>query len=178
MPGVAGRAGGPARDVELSYLDLQRRDDDRQGHTLRRYWKGHYLPALPDAALDALLAHDPSATASLQAYGGAIADVPDDATAFGHRSTAFEYDGAARWRDPAEDDARLAAARRSAAALAPHAGGVNALSDDGAEGVRRAYPQAVLARLTALKDAVDPGNVFHLNHNVAPSAAGTVLRAT
>jgi hypothetical protein len=24
-------------------------------------------------------------------------------------------------------------------------------------------------RLTALKDAVDPGNLFHLNHNIQPS---------
>ncbi|SDF39441.1 FAD/FMN-containing dehydrogenase [Blastococcus fimeti] len=168
------------RDVELSYLDLQRRDDDRQGHRQRRYWKGHYLPDLPDDAIAALLASDPSFAASLQAYGGAIADVPDDATAFGHRSAAFEYVGAARWTDPAEDDARLATARRSAAALAPYASGVyvNALSDDGADGLRRAYPRAALARLTALKDAVDPGNAFHLNHNVAPSSAGTVLRAT
>jgi FAD/FMN-containing dehydrogenase len=46
---------------------------------------------------------------------------------------------------------------------------VNALSDDGASGVSRAYPPAVLARLTALKDAVDPDNVFHLNHNIRPS---------
>ncbi len=168
------------RDVELSYLDLQRRDDDRQGHRQRRYWKGHYLPALPDDAIAALLASDPSFAAGLQSYGGAIADVPGDATAFGHRSAAFEYVGAARWTDPAEDDARLATARRSAAALTPHASGVyvNALSDDGADGLRRAYPQAALARLTALKDAVDPGNVFHLNHNVAPSRMAPVLRAT
>jgi hypothetical protein len=48
---------------------------------------------------------------------------------------------------------------------------VNALSDDGADGIRRAYPPEKLARLTALKDAVDPGNVFHLNHNIAPSRA-------
>ena len=165
---------GARRDVELSYLDLQRREDDLQGHTQRRYWKGHYVRDLPDDAIAALLAHDPSVAASLQAYGGAIADVPEDATAFSHRSTAFEYVGAARWTDPAEDDARMARARRSAAALAPFASGayVNALSDDGADGVRRAYPPAELARLTALKDAVDPDNVFHLNHNIAPSHAG------
>ena len=133
--------------------------------------KGHYLPTLPDAAIEALLATDPAAGASLQSHGGAIADVPPDATAFAHRATAFEYTGAARWTDPAEDAARIAAVRAGAAAVAPFARGayVNALSDDGASGVGRAYPPAVLARLTALKDAVDPGNVFHLNHNIRPS---------
>jgi FAD/FMN-containing dehydrogenase len=162
------------RVVELSYLDLQRRDDDLQGHTQRRYWKGHYFRELPDAAIAALLAHAPSVAAGLQAYGGAIADVPDDATAFGHRTTAFEYVGAVRWTDPAEDDVRIATARRSAAPLAAYASGayVNALSDDGAAGVHRAYPPAKLARLTALKDAADPDNVFHLNHNIVPGRAG------
>ena len=89
--------------VELSYVDLQRREDSVEGHALRRYWKGQYFRELPDAAIEALLGHDPSVAASLQAYGGAIADVPDDATAFSQRQTAFEYVGAARWTDPAED---------------------------------------------------------------------------
>src|SRR5580693_4910996 len=31
---------------ELSYLTLQTRDDDVEGHEYRRYWKGHYLPEL------------------------------------------------------------------------------------------------------------------------------------
>ncbi|TFV74491.1 FAD-binding oxidoreductase, partial [Blastococcus sp. CT_GayMR20] len=144
-----------------------------QEHAQRRYWKGHYFRELPDAAIAALLAHDPTVAAGLQAYGGAIADVPDDATAFSHRSTAFEYVCAVRWMEPFADDVRMATARRSAAALAPFASGVyvNALSDDGAAGVHRAYPPAKLARLTALKDAVDPDNVFHLNHNIAPGRA-------
>jgi len=159
------------RVIEQAYVDLQRCGDTPQGHALRRYWKGHYLPALPDAAIEALLAHDPAMGASLQTYGGAIADVPPDATAFGHRGTAFEYVGAARWTDPAEDAQRMATVRACAGRIAPFARGayVNALSDDGESGVSRAYPAAVLARLTALKDTIDPDNVFHLNQNIRPS---------
>ena len=158
---------------EVSYLAFQRSGDTLQGHEMRRYWKGHYFRDLPDAGIEALLAHDPAVAASLQAYGGAIADVPDDACAFSQRGTALEYVGAARWTDPGEDDDRIAAARASAARLAPFASGayVNVLGDEGAAGVRRAYPPAKLARLTALKDAVDPGNVFHLNQNIPPSRA-------
>jgi FAD/FMN-containing dehydrogenase len=159
------------RVVELSYLDLQRREDSIKGHALRRYWKGHYFPELPDAAIDALLMHDPSVGASLQAHGGAIADVPDEATAFGHRDTAFEYVGAARWTDPAEDEGRIATARECATRLERYSSGVyvNVLGDDGMAGVRRAYPAEKLARLTALKDALDPDNIFHLNQNIPPT---------
>ncbi len=160
---------------ELSYLTLQTRDDSVEGHAYRRYWKGHYLPALSDAAVDALLDRDPAdgmlPGVSLQAYGGAIADIDDDASAFSHRGTRFEYVAGAKWSDPDEDDARMQTARRVAGQLAPFAAGayVNALSDEGAAGVRRAYSAAKLARLTAVKDAYDPDNTFHLNHNIAPS---------
>ena len=51
---------------------------------------------------------------------------------------------------------------------------VNLLSDDAAEGVRRAYPPEKLARLTALKNAYYPGNVFHLNQNIAPEVDPTL----
>jgi len=158
------------RDVELSYLALQGSEDTLQGHELRRYWKGHYFRELSDAALEALLAHDPAVAAGLQAYGGAIADVPDDECAFSQRQTAFEYVGAARWTDPAQDDDRMAVARADAARLEPFASGVyvNVLGNEGASGVQRAYSAAKLARLTALKDAVDPDNVFHLNQNIPP----------
>jgi FAD/FMN-containing dehydrogenase len=160
------------RVLEMSYIDLQRREDTIEGHAIRRYWKGHYFRELPDAAIDALVQHDPAMGASLQAYGGAIADVPDDATAFSHRQTAFEYVGAARWTDPAEDADRIASARESAGRLAPFASGayVNVLGDEGAAGIKLAYGPEKVARLTALKDTYDPDNVFHLNQNIPPSA--------
>ena len=48
-----------------------------QGHNRRRYWKGHYLRALPDEAIGALLLRGENfPNVSLQAYGGAIADDP------------------------------------------------------------------------------------------------------
>jgi FAD/FMN-containing dehydrogenase len=160
---------------ELSYTELQTCDDSIEGHAYRRYWKGHYLPELSDGAIGALADRDPEdATVpgvSLQAYGGAIADVSEDATAFSHRHTRFEYVAAAKWGDPSADGLRMGAARRAAAQLDPFAAGayVNALSDEGASGVRRAYSEAKRVRLTAVKDAYDPGNVFHLNHNIAPT---------
>ncbi|GAA2228063.1 FAD-binding oxidoreductase [Promicromonospora sukumoe] len=158
---------------ELSYVDLQTREDSVEGHAVRRYWKGHYFRDLPDAALDALLAHDPEVRAGLQAYGGAIAEVPDDESAFSQRDARFEYVVATGWTDPAEDERRMAAARSSAALLEPFASGVyvNVLGDEGAGGVRRAYPPAKLARLAAVKRTYDPDNVFHLNQNIPPAPA-------
>ncbi|SEF17410.1 FAD-binding oxidoreductase [Jiangella alba] len=157
---------------ELSYLELQTREDSPEGHAYRRYWKGHYVRGLPDEAIDAMVEHgDAEMGVSLQAYGGAIADVPDDDSAFSQRDAVFEYVAAARWDDAAEDAERMAVARRTATAIAPYSSGayVNALSDEGADGVRRAYRPAKLDRLTAVKTAYDPENVFHLNHNIVPA---------
>jgi FAD binding domain/Berberine and berberine like len=169
--------GMPDREAvhELSYLALQTRDDSTEGHAYRRYWKGHYLRELSNNAIAALLDRDPAdptmPALSLQAYGGAIADVDDDATAFSHRRTRFEYVAAVKWSDPNEDSLRIGAARHAAAKLDRFASGayVNTLSDEGAAGVRRAYSDTKRARLTAVKDAYDPDNVFHLNHNITPS---------
>ena len=169
--------GRPAAEAvrELSYIELQTRDDSMEGHAYRRYWKGHYLPELSDGAIGELVDRDPADVTlpgvSLQAYGGAIADVDDDATAFSHRRTRFEYVAAVKWSDPAEDILRMGAARQAAAKLDPFAAGayVNALSDEGAPGVRRAYSEVKRARLTQVKDAYDPDNIFHLNHNIKPT---------
>jgi FAD/FMN-containing dehydrogenase len=162
--------------AEMSYVDLQRQDDTTERHSLRRYAKGHYLREFPDEAIEAFVNRGTTGdgfrpNVGLQAYGGAIADVPDEDAAFSHRATLFEFGTGTSWTDPADDETRIAAARRSAAAMAPFANGVyvNALADEGAEGVRRAYSPEKLARLVALKTEYDPNNVFHLNQNIKPN---------
>ena len=167
------------RVLDLSYLELQRMSDSVQKHALRRYSKGHYLRELPDEALEAFLGRGASdgsgggdflPNADFQAYGGAIADVPDQDTPFSHRDALVEFGAGTSWADPAQDEVRIASARRCAAALDQYASGayVNFVNDAGAEGVLRAYSPEKLARLTAVKTAYDPDNVFHLNHNIKP----------
>ena len=111
------------------------------------------------------------ANAAILGMGGAIAEVGPGESAFSHRDAGFEWITDTGWEDPAEDEMRMSACRRYAAAVEPFSIGtyVNALSDEGAAGVKRAYPPETLARLTELKDRYDPDNVFHLNHNVRPT---------
>ncbi|HVD54595.1 MAG TPA: FAD-binding oxidoreductase [Propionibacteriaceae bacterium] len=171
------------RVEELSYLRLQTVDDEWHSPGLRRrYYKGHYLTELSDEAIDAFLSrgdHDQAADpqrlpyGSFQGYGGAIAATSDDESAFSHRNTLVEFVASTAWTDPAEDEERIAGARRYGAALEPFATGVyvNVLSDEGEAGVRRAYPPNKLARLAVLKRRYDPDNVFHLNQNIRPDAS-------
>jgi FAD/FMN-containing dehydrogenase len=171
------------RVEELSYRRLQTVDDEWHSPGLRRrYYKGHYLTELSDEAIDAFLSrgdHDQAADpqrlpyGSFQGYGGAIAATSDDESAFSHRNSLVEFVASTAWTDPAEDEERIAGARRYGAALEPFATGVyvNVLSDEGEAGVRRAYPPNKLARLAALKRRYDPDNVFHLNQNIRPDAS-------
>src|SRR2546421_977039 len=177
--------GSPAaeRVREMSYVELQGMSDDPNGHGRRRYSKGHYLTELSDAAIDAFMARGVSANArdldwtripngGFQAYGGAIADVGDDDGAFSYRRTLVEFGCGTAWADAAEDGERIAAARAYGAAVEPFANGVyvNALGDEGQDGVRRAYSARKFARLVDLKRRYDPDNAFHLNQNIRPTA--------
>lgn len=176
--------GMPRRESvqDLSYIDLQRLADDRHHHGKRRYAAGHYLTEFPDDAIEAFLTRgapagddidwDRVAGGGFQAYGGAIAEVSNDDSAFSHRDALLEFFGGQTWVDPAEDEIRMASARAFGAVLAPFASGVyvNSIFEPDPAELRRAYGQAKLDRLAALKKKWDPGNVFHLNQNIAPAA--------
>ena len=167
--------------LEMSYLELQSIGDANHHHGKRRYANGHYLRELTDAAIAAFISRGVSADdgvdwsrvpgGGFQAYGGAIGDVSNDDSAFTHRDTLVEFFGGHTWSDRADDAERMDSARAFGNAIEPYASGVyvNVLSDDDQAGVRRAYGDAKLRRLSELKRRWDADNVFHLNQNIAPT---------
>jgi FAD/FMN-containing dehydrogenase len=183
--------GTPAAEQvdERRYVDLQTSGDERHHHGFRRYSTGHYLAELGDAAIDAFLtrgiktgAAEPNLTrmpgGGMQAYGGAIAEVGEDDSAFSGRGTLVEFFGGATWAEPSEDDERMAATRAWSAAMEPFAKGayVNAMADTGDAVINRVYRGNKLARLAELKRKYDPDNVFRLNQNIRPAPATADLR--
>jgi FAD/FMN-containing dehydrogenase len=111
------------------------------------------------------------AVTQLRVLGGAMARVPDDATAFAHRRRAIMANVAAVYQDPAERPVHEAWVEDLAPQLSQGdpAGYVGFLADEGEDRVRAAYPGATWDRLAAIKAQYDPDNVFRLNQNIRPA---------
>jgi len=101
--------------------------------------------------------------------GGAVADVPNDLTAFGHRSADLMVTTVAAGPTESVEAGRPA---RTAmwSDLDDHLCGAyaNFLDTATAADVRAVYPPATFKRLAEAKRQYDPTNVFALNHNVPP----------
>jgi FAD/FMN-containing dehydrogenase len=110
----------------------------------------------------------------LRVLGGAIARVPDEATAFAHRGSRIMANVAAFYDGPEDKPVREAWVNEFAADLRQEDPGayVNFLGEDGAERIREAYPGATWDRLTAIKARYDPTNLFRLNQNIPPDSRG------
>ncbi len=113
----------------------------------------------------------PMTIVPLNAWGGAISRVPDDATAFGHRDTKFTIYIFAMWADRSDDDRHIEWSRAFHDALRPHMNGiyVNEMGPD--ERIHDAYSPTTLARLGAVKHTYDPTNFFRMNQNIRPTSA-------
>jgi FAD/FMN-containing dehydrogenase len=109
--------------------------------------------------------------AQLRVLGGAMARVPDDATAFGYRGAKLMVNVAAMDESPEEGPEHKAWASSLATALSDGtaAAYVGFLGDEGEQGVRRAYPAATLDRLDQVKRQYDPDDLFRLNENIRPA---------
>jgi FAD/FMN-containing dehydrogenase len=162
-------------DTSQEYLEVQTASDLAMGWGSRSYILGAYADDVRAEALDALVEHASAASAgssfSISVQGGAIGRVPDDAMAFTGRDAPFDMGADSDWEDPALDEVQHDWVRRAMAIVEPDAVTgryCNEIGDAGPEVTRAIYGDAKLARLTALKRAWDPDNVFRLNHNIAP----------
>jgi FAD/FMN-containing dehydrogenase len=109
--------------------------------------------------------------AQIRVLGGALAQVPADATAYAHRSQPIMVNVAAFYTTEADREVRKAWATQFARALQPNedAAYVGFLTDDGQARIRAAYPPATWDRLQKIKSTYDPTNMFRLNQNILPS---------
>jgi FAD/FMN-containing dehydrogenase len=142
---------------------------------LQHYWKANFVTELTDANIEAHLEHGPevpvvNSTVHIYPINGACHRVAGDATAFGHREANFATVIAGMWPDPAQNEANIRWVKDYYAATAPHSeegGYINFAAGDDQDRVMANYG-ANYARLVDVKRTYDPGNLFHLNQNIAP----------
>ncbi|HEY9012446.1 MAG TPA: BBE domain-containing protein, partial [Devosia sp.] len=106
----------------------------------------------------------------VRVLGGAMARVPEDATAFAHRKAGVLLAYLALFEDPTETAKHDAWAQNALDKVRQpdDRAYVNFLAAEGAR-VSAAYPPATLARLQRIKRRYDPENLFRLNQNILPA---------
>jgi FAD/FMN-containing dehydrogenase len=172
--------GDPVADLigEMPYVEMQALVDALYPRGTRAYMKAGYLSALDDDAIETVARYHqsapPAAEIHIHQFGGAVARVEDDATAYGERQAPYILNVIALAHQPEGWEDNVEWAQRLYADMEPSLTGgayINYLSAEGADRVRAAYGEEKFARLQALKDQYDPTNLFRLNQNIPPSAA-------
>src|SRR5215211_2807391 len=140
------------------------------------YWLSSFTRGLPDALIDTAVerfASTPSPMTSMlfEHFHGAVTRVGPTETAVPHREPGWNLLIPSVWTEPARTEENIRWTRETHAALQPHLSArrwLNYLGDDqGDDAIRAAYGPNY-ERLQEIKRRYDPGNVFHLNHNISP----------
>ena len=157
------------------YLEVQTANDLAMGWGHRSYimggWANDFRAEVLDAAVEHIVRAPAGSSFAVSVQRGAIARVPEEATAFTGREARFDVSADTEWEDPAQDETSSTWVREAMAIVEPDTitgRYVNEISEAGPDSARITYGDAKLARLTTLKRAWDPENVFRLNHNIAP----------
>lgn len=172
--------GSPLADLiaPRPYVEMQSMQDAAWEPGAQNYWKAEYLSGLPDAAIDVLAEYLATITSPISDFKmpyllGAVADVDEDDSAYGHRDAPLILNINARWQDPPEPEPHIAWTRGLWEAMQPHSAGggyTNFMGADEGDRVAEAYGPGKLSRLVELKRRYDPDNIFRLNHNIDPGA--------
>jgi FAD/FMN-containing dehydrogenase len=144
---------------------------------LQWYWKGDFVKALPDEAIETHIAQSaraPSELSLMHLYpiDGAVRRVAKDATAWPARDATWSMVIAGISADPKQADALKAWGRSYWRAVHPfnlEGAYVNFMMDDEAEGRVQATYGDNYQRLASIKATYDPHNLFRVNQNIQPA---------
>jgi FAD/FMN-containing dehydrogenase len=172
---------GPEVDLiqPMPYTAFQAILDPSAPTGYRNYWRGEYMTALPDAAIDTFVEHGPGLASIAPPFcqsimfriGQAVNAVPDETTAFSQRDADYLFHPLGVWENPDDDERVIAASRAFAEAMREFSTGAAYLNfTPEADRVRDAFGDKY-ERLVALKDKYDPDNLFRGNQNIIPSEA-------
>lgn len=159
--------------AQLPYSMAQTLFDDPPG--MRNYWSAEYLASFPDEAADAFvdcLAGKPLLSQHVMFPGGGAVARNTDGWPVPWRGAPYVVHPFGIWEDPAEDTSAREWVRNVRATMRPWSTGdvyLNFIGDEGADRVLAGYGEENYRRLAAVKTAYDPGNLFHLNHNIKPN---------
>jgi FAD/FMN-containing dehydrogenase len=136
-----------------------------------------FVDALDHSAAETIVDHLRTSTAAmavaqLRVLGGAMARVPAEASAFGHRGSRIMVNVAAVYDGPEDRVRREEWVTDFAGILHQGDDGayVGFLGDEGDKRVRDAYPGSTWDRLSEVKARYDPDNLFRLNQNIPPGS--------
>jgi FAD/FMN-containing dehydrogenase len=170
--------GDPVADLidVIPYVGMQSLLDPLWERGAHNYFRSAFVDHVDDAAVKALVARhadvpSPHSEIHIQHFGGAVARVGDDESAFGNRSAQYVLNVIARSPSAEGFEDNIAWARGTTQALAPvsrDAAYVNFMGDANDQRLRASYGDAKYERLVALKRRYDPTNLFRLNQNITP----------
>jgi FAD/FMN-containing dehydrogenase len=165
---------------EIGYAELQQIMDPGAPAGHRDYFKGGFMHTLSDDAVADIadLGRDMRAplTQIICAPLGAhttYAAVDEADSAIGHRDEEWSFQVLSLWADAAQDAEQKAWTKAAAERMSSYSDMVsypNFLTADDVADVEAAYSPATMARLRAVKDRLDPDNVFRINNNITPTA--------
>ncbi len=161
---------------QMPFTALQSAFDPLYPPGLQWYWRADMFREISDEAIEVHARHVRSmppghSTMHLYPIDGAAARVPGSATAFPYRDGGWAGVIVGVDPDPARAQEISTWARDYWEDLHPTSAGgayVNFLMQEGADRVRAAY-RGNYDRLTQVKRAYDPQNVFHVNQNIPPA---------
>jgi len=165
-PGLKGGELGPK-----SYQAIQTQWDGLLAHGGQSYLKSGFLSEITPEIIEIMVefVNRGTITSWFQHLGGATSRVAPDATAFAHRNVAVNYGIDYSSRDPAKNEAGIAAVREFYYALEPHMAGFYTNLHDDTEKKTWGNYGPNYPRLVELKNKYDPGNLFRLNANIKPN---------